>query len=469
MTRQMNHRVSWMVFANILAFQTVHAEETPFQRLKYDSVGVNPVYVAYHGKPLPTMISPSLLGLSTAQKKTFAEYIKDTVPVKREIDVFLNERSWARFDRDLGYVLGNYMPRDGMTNSSSISTIRSNGARTSFMYRDKPCRINTYGNSFTQCNQVNDGETWQEYLAGHLGEPVGNFGMGGFGVYQAYRRMIREEKTDHGVANVILYIWGDDHVRSLLRCRYMLTKGWNDRTNRTEGVGKMFHGNFWAHVEMNLKTGRIEEKENLLPTPESLYKMTDPNWMVERLVDDLALQMYLFKNNQISDIDLRALKTLCRHLKYSMNFDSNDLRSSIAKLLDEYSFTATKYILQKAREFAVTNDKTLMVVIFDPYRVTKPLLSGGSRYDQKIVDFLKENDFDYIDMNLIHVNDFKSFNLTVDDYFKRYFIGHYNPMGNHFFAYSIKDRIVEWLTPKPTPYEETARRLMKFEGYLQDY
>lgn len=143
MTRQIMHRVSWMVFANILAFQTVYAEETPSQRLKYDSVAVNHVYVAYHGRPMPTMISPSLLGLSTAQKKTFAEYIKDTVPVKREIDVFLNERSWARFDRDLGYVLGNYMPRDGMTNSSSISTIRSNGARTSFMYRDKPCRINT--------------------------------------------------------------------------------------------------------------------------------------------------------------------------------------------------------------------------------------------------------------------------------------------------------------------------------------
>ena len=231
----------------------------------------------------------------------------------------------------------------------------------------------------------------------------------------------------------------------------------------------MFHGNFWAHVEMNLETGRIEEKENLLPTSESLYKMTDPNWMVERLADDLALQMNLFKNNRISDIDLRALKTLCSHLKYSMNFDSNDLRSSVAKLLDEYSFTATKYILQEAREFAVTNNKNLMVVIFDPYRVTKPLLNGGSRYDQEIVDFLKENDFDYIDMNLIHVNDFKSFNLTVDDYFKRYFIGHYNPMGNHFFAYSIKDRIVEWLTPKPTPYEETARRWMKFESYLQDY
>jgi len=418
---------------------------------------------------LLTMASSLVYGQAPQQKKTFAEYIKETVPTKKEIDVFLNETSWARFDRDLGYILGNYMPRDGIDNSSSISTIQLNGARTSFMYKGKPCRINTYGNSFTQCNQVNDGETWQEYLAGHLGEPVGNFGMGGFGVYQAYRRMIREEKTDHGAEYLILYIWGDDHIRSLLRCRYMLTKGWNERTNRTEGVGKMFHGNFWAHVEINLETGKLEEKENLLPTRKSLYKMTDPNWMYEVLEDDLALRIYLYKNNQIRDIDLKALKTLSRHLKCPVEFDGNSLRSSVAELLDKYSFEATKYILNKAGKFASANEKKLMVVIFDPYRVTKQLLRRGARYDREIVDFLKENGINHIDMNLMHVEDFKSFNLSVDDYFKRYFIGHYSPAGNHFFAYSLKDRIVEWLDPKPTPYEESTRRMMKFEGYLQDY
>ncbi len=96
------------------------------------------------------------------RRQSFREYIGETVPIREEIDVFLNDLSWARFDKDVGYVLGNYMPRDGQDGSSTISTIRSNGARTSFLYKDKPCRINTYGDSFTACNQVNDGETWQE-------------------------------------------------------------------------------------------------------------------------------------------------------------------------------------------------------------------------------------------------------------------------------------------------------------------
>jgi len=409
-------------------------------------------------------------GQATEQKrKSFEEHIRETVPTRKEIDVFLNEMSWAQFDRDVGYTLGNYMPHDGMDGSSTISTVQSNGARTSFMYKDRPCRINTYGDSFTQCHQVSDGETWQEYLAAHLGEPIRNFGMGGLGVYQAYRRMVREERTGHGVKYIILYLWGDDHIRSLLRCRYMLIKGWNQQTNRTEGIGRMFHGNFWSNIEIDLETGKLEEKENLLPTPKSLYKMTDPDWMYEALRDDLVLQMYLYKNNQISDIAIQQLKTLSKHLKCPVDFDGNSLRPSVAKLLDKYSFEATKYILVKAKEFVRTNDKKLMVIIFDPYRVTRELLKGGTRYDQEIVDFLDENDFNYIDMNLVHVEDFKSFNLSVNDYFKRYFIGHYSPVGNHFFAYSIKDRIVEWLDPKPITYEDSTRRMTEFRGYLHDY
>jgi hypothetical protein len=409
-------------------------------------------------------------GQTTGKKQmSFEEYIRDSVPKRKEIDVFLNEMSWAQFDQDIGYILGNYMPHDGLDKSFTLSTVQSNGARTSFMYKGRPCRINTYGDSFTHCHQVNDGETWQEYLAGHLGEPVRNFGMGGLGVYQAYRRMIREEKTNHDAKYIILYIWGDDHIRSLLRCRYMLIKGWNLQTNRTEGIGRMFHGNFWSNVEMDFETGKLVEKDNLIQDRQSLYKMTDPDWMYETLKSDLALQMYLYKNNQIKDIPVETLKKLSKHLGRQINFDGKDLRSSVATLLDEYAFEATKYILGKADEFVSANNKELMVIIFDPYRVTKQLLQGGKRYDREIVDFLKESDINYIDMNLVHVEDFKSFNLSINDYFKRYFIGHYSPAGNHFFAYSIKDRIVEWLDPKPITYQDSTRKMIEFKEYLQDY
>ena len=45
-------------------------------------------------------------------------------------------------------------------------------------------------------------------------------------------------------------------------------------------VPEMFEGNFWAHLEMDMEKGHLVEKEALLQTPESLYNMTDPDFMV---------------------------------------------------------------------------------------------------------------------------------------------------------------------------------------------
>jgi len=413
---------------------------------------------------------PSLATAQQAEKKpSFENYIRRNVASKREIDVFLNEPSWAQFDPDVGYILGNFLPRDGVDGSSTISTVQTNGARTSFLYRDKPCRINTYGNSFTQCHQVSDGETWQEYLAGHLGEPVRNFGMGGFGFYQAYRRMLREEQTQYATEYVLLYIWGDDHIRSLLRCRYMLMMPWTRTQNNKEGIGRMFHGNFWSNIEMDLDTGRLVEHASRIPEAKDLYRMTDPDWMWDNLKEDLALQMALYSKGEIDDIDVMKLRRLCQHLHRQFDLDQTPPpRETVAAILDAYSFAATKDILRKAKAFTEKHRKKLMIILLDPSRVTRVLLQGGKRYDQEIVDFLKKNQFTVFDMNLVHLEDYKSFNLGPSAYMKRYFIGHYSPAGNHFFAYALKNRVVDWLEPKPLPYRNTTQKLINFKGYLPE-
>jgi hypothetical protein len=404
-------------------------------------------------------------GNTQTSPPTFEDYLRKSVVDRKTLDVFLDPKqlSWAKFDPVTGYRLGNYMPRDGIDRSSTISTSHSNGMRTAHAYVDKPCRINTYGDSFTLCHQVSDTETWQEYLAGHLGEPVRNFGMGGYGVYQAYRRMIREEQTPLAAKYLIFYIWGDDHIRSLLRCRHAaIYPWWND-----DG-GRAFHNNFWANIEMNLQTGEFEEHENLLPTPESVYKMTDPDWTVQALKDDLALNMFLYVRGNVSDLDMDAVRKLARYLKFnSQGLDGlQPPRNLIEQLLDAYSLAATKTILTKAKNFADRSNKKLMIVLFDPSRVMRPLVQGKPRYDQSIVDFLQREQFRYFDMNVVHVEDYKNFSVPFEQYTKRYFIGHYSPSGNHFFAYSIKNMMVDWLDPKPIIYQNQEDRWITFEGYL---
>jgi hypothetical protein len=394
---------------------------------------------------------------------SFEQFLAASAVPKAVIDRFLRGPSWARFDRELGYVPGNYLPADGLDKSRSISTVQANGARTSFVYAGKRSRINTDGNSFTHGDQVNDGETWQEYLAGHLGEPIRNFGVGGYGVYQAYRRMIREERTGHAADYLIFYIWGDDHIRSLLRCRHaIIYKRWSHRG------GAMFHANFWSHLEMNLETGRLEEKENPLDTPSSLYRMTEPEFMVDALKDDLALQLYAVAMGYTKEMDQPRMNKLAFHLGYRMDWaQPMETKRQARELLDRYSLEATRFTLTKAREFAAGSRKKLLVVLFDPGRAMRQLRDGGTRYDQPAVDFLKRENFDYFDMNEVQLRDFARYRIPFDEYMKLYFIGHYNPRGNHFFAYSIKDRIVAWLEPKPVPYRNQDAESIEFEEYLR--
>lgn len=397
---------------------------------------------------------------------SYEEYLRDSAVTKDVIDTFLDssQPSWARFDPEVGYVLGNSLPRDGMDGCYIISTSQENGARKAHMYADKKCRINTYGNSFTQCHQVSDGETWQEYLAAHLGEPVQNFGMGGFGVYQAYRRMVRTEQTDDSADYVILYIWGDDHCRSVMRCRHATFYRWWDHRD-----GLAFHSNFWANIEMDMDSGRFVEKDNLLSTPEALYKMTDPDFMVETLKDDLMVQLYAIAHIDPSSLDLDRLHDLARILDVPGLDKTHDgeLKEWAEQLKYSYGFAATKNIVEKATQFCQEKGKELMIFLLCP-RATRQLLDGQPRYEQEIVDYLDSKGLLYFDMNLAHVEDYKSFNLSVQDYMKRYYIGHYSPSGNHFFAFSIKNTIVDWLDPKPITYRDDDQRMVDFKGYLPD-
>ena len=398
------------------------------------------------------------------QRPTFEEYLRQSAVPKGVIDRFLQGPSWALYDPELGYILGSDLPHDGMDNSATISTVQATGARTSYMYAGKKCRINTYGDSFTQCHQVSDGETWQEYLAGHLGEPIRNFGMGGYGVYQAYRRMIREEKTEHGAEYLVFYLWGDDHIRSLLRCRHAIIFRWWDHQG-----GRAFHNNFWPNVELDVATGQFVEKENLLPTREMLYQMSDPQRMVDLLQDDLALQLFAFKLGLIRELDRHAIGQLAARLEYPIDWNREaDLPAQAGELLDRYSLRATLFVLDKAREFARQNRKKLLVVLFDPYRVMNELRQGRQRFDQPVVDYLIHQKVTYFDMNEVQLRDFQKQKLPYDDYTKQYFIGHYNPRGNHFFAYAIKDTVVQWLDPKPITYRNPDPASADFRGYLPD-
>ena len=46
------------------------------------------------------------------------------------------------------------------------------------------------------------------------------------------------------------------------------------------------------------------------------------------------------------------------------------------------------------------------------------------------------------------------FAISPGQYVARLFNGHYTPAGNLFFAFAIKDAVVDWLKPPPPAYRE---------------
>jgi len=181
------------------------------------------------------------------------------------------------------------------------------------------------------------------------------------------------------------------------------------------------------------------------------------------------LQLSAWKAGLIRDVDRKSISELAARLGYPVDWSrESDLPTQAGELLDRYSLRATQFVLEKAGEFARQNGKKLLVVLFDPYRAMAEMRQSGTRFDQSVVEYLIREKFNYFDMNEVHLRDFKQYNLPYPEYLKQYFIGHYSPRGNHFFAYSIKERVVEWLDPKPITYRNPDPQSIDFRGYLPD-
>lgn len=403
-------------------------------------------------------------------------YLSEHVVPRDTIDRFLDPdaRLWARFHPTYGYLLRDAFLRDGVDGSRTIGRYEPGGPRRQVSFADQPCRIHTYGDSFTQGHQVSDGETWQEVLAAHFCEPIRNYGIGGFGVYQAYRRMVDVESTDQGAENLILNIWGDDHHRSVYACRWLSFP--TDFLPAMTGV--MFHANPWAHARIDPDSGGLDERPNACPTPESLYNLCDEEWLIEQFgADEVTHALVASNTGQVDDAEpLEQLASQCRY--GALDLTSPDIaRMTGRRLMNRYSIAVGKLVVDAARAFAAERGKRLLVLLSHPSGSVWRHCEGKTAEEAGAIDWhpadfqehLRQAGLPFVDTAMPHVEDFASFRGSAQEYVDRYYIGHYNPTGNHFYAFAVKDALLEWLDPKPPAYASAGdETLIRFEGYLPE-
>ena len=355
------------------------------------------------------------------------EFLGGMLYTRTEVDEWFAGDAFpmSRYDSELGYVHRDRRRQYGVDDSVAVYSYDVHGARRMLTHGDGNCRINTYGDSFTDCDQVNDGETWQEVLAAHLCEPVRNFGVGGYSVYQAYRRLKREEMRTPA-EYIVFNIFEDDHFRNL--------SSWQNINS-----GKNAHNITPTRPFVNVvpETGELIECENPCPTRESVYNLCDRDWVYATFEHDFGLEMRM------------------AHLRYQEENPGSGFLDFVSKH-DRYldaAFTASMRIVEKVEEFAAAQSKKLIYVLsYGPAAITKAIADGW-RFDQPFVEFMNGTGLPVVDLMSAHESDFARFNIDLDEYLGRYFIGHYNPLGNFFTAFALKDTLLGVLEPKPLPYQ----------------
>jgi hypothetical protein len=87
-------------------------------------------------------------------------------------------------------------------------------------------------------------------------------------------------------------------------------------------------------------------------------------------------------------------------------------------------------------------------------------------HPREFQEWLQQCNLPFVDTKKSHVAEYRTFRLTPKEYVDRYYIGHYTPSGNHFFAFAIKNAIRDWLKPAPPAYVDDSEPLIRFRGYL---
>jgi hypothetical protein len=352
------------------------------------------------------------------------DYLASLVATREDIDAWLAQQAFpfSKYDPELGYLHIDREFPEGQGKVVCRYRYDALDARQPIAYADQPCRINTYGDSFTSCEQVSDGETWQEALARHFGEPVRNYGIGGYSVNQAYLRMLREEQRSPARC-IVFNIYDDDHARNL--------HGWQrfkfppNRKSVNPTV---------PHLRVDLAADQVTDCPNVCPTPESVYQLCDLDWVCERFRDDFYLR---------NRIDLAARRDAGQEVPAR---DYDDAR------LMRHGIRATTGLVDRIAEFAREHDKQVLFVLSYGAYTLKQFIDGGTRFDQALVDYLSAAQLPCVDLRAAHAAEAAQFKGTTDEYLARYFIGHYNPLGNVFCAFAIRDALVAMLDPKPPAF-----------------
>jgi hypothetical protein len=324
-------------------------------------------------------------------------------------------------------------------------------------------RINSYGDSYTNCEMVNDGETWQEVLAARLGEPIRNFGIGAHSVYQMYLRM-KQKEARFPAKYVIMNIYCDDPYRSIVPWQRIRVRSWG--TNHT--------GPPQPYIRANPATKEFHEYKNPCPEPKDLYDFCDLEWVHERFKDDFLLRIMLAKMNVEKGTPSESYKdieTLAEEHGLNVKINSpKKLLQTANSIFRSSAIFGSMRLVEKVEEFVKSQGKQILFICsFSTSAVGEKISPGrgpklpeyrkpGHSFDPAFTRFMKKRGARYVDLLDEHLRDYSRRKVKMLDYLREFWVvpeegaTHYAPAGNQFTASVTRDKLIKMLDPRPPAY-----------------
>ncbi len=383
------------------------------------------------------------------------------IEIARYVDPKNRYPAILEFDSELGYLHKNHCMIDGMNRTRTEGSYHPKFKhRRMVNYADRPCRINTYGDSYTQCAQVSDGETWQEVLAAHFREPIRNFGVGGYGVYQAYRRAMRMEAVkDVAAEYIILNIWDDDYMRNIDAARWIRVAWMCRDLPRGREDGYPVHGFPWMHVRFDLGKGKWIEEPGICKKVGDLRRLVGPGSFYNAYKDDHVAHLYTLREGGDAPVDV--LEALAEEFRVKVDLRSPKTRQKDARKLHiAYGLRSTMFTVDMFRKWCKANKRKFMILLSYDVPTVDGYIRNGTRFDEEFVQFLDREKYLYTDTLPLMCGLYKTFKGSPVQFCETLYVeragaqvfGHYNPYGNFRFAFAIKNALVDWLSPKPPAY-----------------
>lgn len=324
------------------------------------------------------------------------------------IDRFIREETnYVLFSSTLGWSIKE-------NGTSRLYQSNSSGIRSDKEYALHPprgiLRVSTFGDSFTHCSDVKNGETWQAFMESYDSNlEVINFGVGSYGLDQAYLRYLEDGRQ--------------------YRSHIVLIGFMSENIYRNVNTFRPF---YFSNAGIPLAKPRFEiksEKLSLIPNP--LYRLDDYKMLLlypQEVLSKLGVNDYYYQKRYKSNmLDWSPTVRLIRILLYKVSHKLSQQTIVINGRYNENSeaFIVTKKIFDEFYETAINNRSVPIILIFpNKVDIIQYLRQKEKRYSP-LLSYFNTRGYKHIDL----MDAFENTDI------KASFVGyHYSPLANMLVA-----------------------------------